>query len=535
VAALQQIKALQSVGQHSHQLQTVQQQHHQRRQSRQLRQISGSYPLGSVDVTGFDDDDALDQASSAAPACSEPEPDTSDEGPLSVTTRIEYTALPHGRIQDVFGLVTVQAKSAPPPPDGGEPERQPMDILGVLDVSGSMQGDKLRQVQDATRFIIEQADPRDRLGLVSFNSTASRVLRLRKMTADGKNDGTVAALRLAAGGGTSIAAGLDMALAVMERRRQRNKVSVILVLTDGQDGSTRSRLPDLVRRAAAANCAVYAFGFGTDHDSALLSELAEQAQTPFTFVEDTEKIREAFAGAVGGMSSIVAQHVELTLTSKAELKAVHTPFPLRQTAHEAVITIPDMFALERRDILVEVSVPAEGDAETQTVLLEASARYNDLRTSRLIQTASVFMEAQRVAEPQPEAEPDEQVSAQRERVEVTRALEEASAASDLGQFDRALHTIDECHGRLKSSGRRTSVSDAMEQELEDARERMRNRAAWEQGGRAELMDAAQMHKMQRCTNTMQVSGRREKSSKSMYCSATQHEWIQKSKASSSRA
>merc|ERR1719476_1013029 len=133
----------------------------------------------------------------------------------------------------------------------------------------------------------------------------------------------------------------------MEARRQRNKVSAILLLTDGVDRSTRGLIPGLLRRAAAANCAVYAFGFGRDHDAALLSQIAEQAQTPFTFVEDTDKIREAFAGTVGGLSSIVAQKVELALKCHVPLKTIHTAFPvMRASSTEATVTIPDMFASE---------------------------------------------------------------------------------------------------------------------------------------------------------------------------------------------
>merc|ERR1712176_1572078 len=98
-----------------------------------------------------------------------------------------------------------------------------------------------------------------------------------------------------------------------------------------------------------------------------------------------------------------------------------------------------------------LSVPAEGDGLGQTVLLEASARYTDLQTDRLVQTPAVVMETQRVGEPQPEAEPDEEVSAQRERVEVTRALQDAAEASDQGQFDQALQVLDLCENRLKSS------------------------------------------------------------------------------------
>merc|ERR1719436_1350918 len=108
-------------------------------------------------------------------------------------------------------------------------------------------GEKIRQVQDATRFIIDQANPKDRVGLVAFNSNATRVLRLRRMNAEGKNDGNVATLRLSAQGGTSIEAGMDMALSIMERRRQRNKVSAILLLTDGRDTSTRDRIAELLR------------------------------------------------------------------------------------------------------------------------------------------------------------------------------------------------------------------------------------------------------------------------------------------------
>merc|ERR1711971_1429304 len=155
--------------------------------------------------------------------------------------------------------------------------------------------------------------------------------------------------------------------------------------------------------------------------------------------------------------------------------------------------------------------------------------YVDLHRNCFAQTPAAVMEAQCVEEPQPEAEPDEEVSAQRERVEVTRALQDAAEASDRGQFDQALQVIDQCDSRMRGSKKKTPISEALEQELLDARNRMRSRSVWEHGGRAEVKDAAQMHKMQRCTNMMQTSGAIQKSSKEMYVSPTQGFWIQKSK------
>merc|ERR1712070_664360 len=377
----------------------------------------------------------------------------------------------------------------------------------------------------------DQADPKDRLSIVAFNSNADRVLRLRKMDAEGKDSASVATLQLNAGGGTSIAAGLSIGLQVMEQRRQRNKVSSILLLTDGQDGSTRQQLPGLIARAQQASCSVYAFGFGRDHDAALLSDLAEQTQTPFTYVEDTDNIREAFAGAVGGLTSIVAQRVQLTISSHVPLKNVHTPFALQRISDtSATVTIPDIFAGERRDVLVEVQVPAGNDTSGQTILLDAHVCYTDLKTGCVVQTTPVTMEASRVDEPQPEAEPDEEVSAQRDRVEVTQALQQATAQSDIGNFTEAQRVLDVTDQRMKCKKVKTKMAEAMCSEIADAKNRTQSRAAWESGGRAEVRDAMQMHTMQRSTNMMVSSSASVmRCSKAMYCNARQESYMKRSK------
>lgn len=484
-------------------------------------------PVESVSKVNLADDDSIDECSQPG---MQPEPEESADGALSVSTRVEYSALPRGSVQDVFGLVTIVASDKPS--EAQEAQRQPMDLVCVLDVSGSMTGQKIRLVQDAARFIVEEADPADRISLVTFNHSATRMLRLRKMGPEGKNEASVATLRLVADGGTSIAAGLDTALQVMEQRRQRNKVSAILLLTDGQDGSTRPQIPSLLARAQRAGCGVYAFGFGSDHDASLLSEIAEQAATPFTFVEDVENIREAFAGAVGGLASVVAQRIELSIRCHVPLKAVHTGFPVqRESDTAATVTIPDIFAGERRDVLVELAVPADGEAD-RTLLFEAAARYVDLNRSGVLQTPQVATTAERCEEPQPEVEPDEEVSAHRERVEVTRALQEAAAHSDAGDFTAARELIGSTENKVKER-KATKMSPALLLELEDACVRMASRAVWEQGGRAEVQDAAQMHKMQRCTNMSKVSakarGSVSKMSKEMYCSSSAQKSIMKAK------
>jgi Mg-chelatase subunit ChlD len=500
---------------------------------------SNSSPLTPIAERSFCDDDVVHDNPEGGSTglfgwlqTAQPEPEVapSADAVVTVSTRVEYSALPRGETKDVFGLISVQAASLPAPEAGQESataqERQPMDLVCVLDVSGSMRGSKIRQVQDAVRCVVEQCTAKDRLSIVSFNHEANRVSRLQRMDTQGKDAANVANLRLNSGGGTSIAAGLSTGIAVMEQRRQRNKVSAVLLLTDGQDRSAQYSMPALLTRASEARCSVYAFGFGEDHDASLLSQLAEQAHTPFTYVEDTEKIQEAFAGAVGGLSSVVAQNIQLTLTGAVNLKTIHTDFAVQRSSDsKVVVTIPDLYAGEKRDVLVEMSVPA-GSEGSELQLLEAQARYTDLQSNSMVQTIPVTMQASCVDEPQPEDEPDQEVTAQRERVEVTRTLKEASMYSDQGNFTQAQQVLQSEGMRMKSKKMKTHMNEALCQELDDARNRMQNSSMWERGGRAEVADACQMHSMQRCTN-LNVSSKTgfQKQSKAMYCNSSSVNWI----------
>jgi len=451
----------------------------------------------------------------------QPEEETVSTGPLSLSTRLEYASLKANEAYNVFSLVSLLAADLPEADEkvGRKEERSPVDITCALDVSGSMNCDnKIQLVKDAVMFIVDQMLPGDRLSIVTFNHEAERRTGLMCMDSAGKEAACEAVQRLSASGGTSIAAGLDCAIANMEQRRQRNPVGAVFLLSDGQDGTTAGQVQELVRRARAAQCSLYAFGFGSDHDAQLLSSFAEAAQTPFTFVEHLDAIRGAFAGALGGLMSIVAQQIELTIAPAGgcTLAAAHTSFSQRRPAGDrgpVIVTIPDAFAGERRDVVVELSVPA---AQDPAILLEASARYFAGRGRISVNIPTVRLEAPRSAEP--DGEPDIEVFAQRQRVEVTGALEEAIAHGEAGHFEEAQKLLSTNAARLRASPVKTPVTEALLGELDDAYQRASSPAAWESGGQAEIADAMNMHKWQRCTNT---AGSATKTSKAMYSTCHQ--------------
>lgn len=107
----------------------------------------------------------------------------------------------------------------------------------MLDLSGSMRGEKLQLVKRAVGFVIDNLGAADRLSVVSFSDSATRVTRLALMSGDGKAAANRAVGSLGASGGTNISAGLLVAGKVLGDRRHRNAVTGIVLLTDGRTGS----------------------------------------------------------------------------------------------------------------------------------------------------------------------------------------------------------------------------------------------------------------------------------------------------------
>ncbi|KAM3262249.1 hypothetical protein ACQJBY_052760 [Aegilops geniculata] len=273
----------------------------------------------------FDDDEQLGPAYGSA--------GTAPTGAVVVKTHSERPAIARDSSSDSF-VVLVHVK-APGITEtivpGGEAPRAPLDLVMVLDVSGSMSGHKLALLKQAMRFVIDNLGPDDRLCVVSFSSEARRVTRLTRMTNAGKALSVSAVESLAARGGSNIAEGLRMAAMVLDERRHRIAVSSVVLLSDGQDTYTSMRRwgpsagqvndydalvpPSFVRTGTDGDwsAAIHTFGFGKDHDAAAMHVIAEATGGTFSFIENEAVIQDAFAQCVGGLLSVVVQEARIAV------------------------------------------------------------------------------------------------------------------------------------------------------------------------------------------------------------------------------
>jgi Mg-chelatase subunit ChlD len=67
-----------------------------------------------------------------------------------------------------------------------EETRPGLDLVCVIDTSGSMSGDKIALVKKTLRFALTKMTEWDRLSLVVFSNTARKLCRLIQCTENGK-------------------------------------------------------------------------------------------------------------------------------------------------------------------------------------------------------------------------------------------------------------------------------------------------------------------------------------------------------------
>lgn len=212
------------------------------------------------------------------------------------------------------------------------------DLVLVLDVSGSMQGDKIKQAQQAAHFVVDQLNPEDRFNLVSF-STGVRLWQssLQPVDQTTLQDAHTWIDRLAATGSTDINRALLEALAQMQRPGVGDRPGYILFLTDGLPTMGETDAQRIIGNALNnkpndSAVRLFNFGIGFDVNTDLLDTLSQELGGRSTYVTPQEAIDEELGNFYVGISTPVLVDLALEFADNLLVDDLY-PYPL-----------PDLFA-----------------------------------------------------------------------------------------------------------------------------------------------------------------------------------------------
>jgi len=232
---------------------------------------------------------------------------------------------------DGFALITLS-------PPAVRPRAVPRDLTFVIDVSGSMSGEKIEQARAAGKQILRTLSPMDRFRLIDFSSDV-RTFRDEFSTATRENLRAAEQYldQLDAQGSTNISGALEEALSSPV---QPGRLAIVLFLTDGQ--------PTVGERDAsviASNVAkergsrrVFTFGVGADLNVSLIEQLALEGRGTASFVRPEESVERAVGIVASRLTSPLVTDVRVHADGVRLLK-MHPSGPVDIFAGEDLVIL----------------------------------------------------------------------------------------------------------------------------------------------------------------------------------------------------
>eukprot|EP00794_Sanderia_malayensis_P010279 gene10279-11335_t len=465
-----------------------------------------------------------------------------EETEITVTCQTEYPQYAYNKAEDIWTLVTLKA-----PCHEDETQRAPIDIVAVIDKSGSMAGQKLTLVKKTLEFFITQLKECDRLAVITYDTHVYVDFGLMAMSKENKARCSAKIQDIRDGSSTNLSGGLLKGLCqIIDRDANKNEVASVLLFTDGLANSGITSAAGIVAamkdpkkfdhvpsgpqqparhqswlqkitgktpekaavdkptaatpgRPAAAS--VYTFGFGNDHDPSMLTAISDAGNGMYYFIENQDKIAESFGHCLGGLLSTVGQSINMDVSIKdgALIKEVHVhrPFEISEDKKSVKVNMGDLQSEEARDVVLKLSIDALPipREETPQPLFDVVANYFNVVTSDVATAVGHLGVVRTTVADHVTDERNVEIYRQKYRIEASAAIAQATDLADKEMYDEAQVCLNQVIDKSDNASQDQYFLGVCE-DLRKCSSNVTSKGAWMKGKKSN-MNMMQMHQQQR--------------------------------------
>ncbi|MGC9346910.1 MAG: VWA domain-containing protein [Anaerolineae bacterium] len=176
--------------------------------------------------------------------------------------------------------------------------KKPVDLVVVMDVSGSMEGEKINSARSSLIEFINLLDDRDRLQIILFSDELITLTPLSRL-GDKREDVLRRVSGVIEGGDTRLYDAIQMAYDELQQEGDRDHIRAIVALTDGNDTASTLGLDALIDSVGDLSeggnaTKVFTIAFGNNADEGILEQIAEVTGAK-QYESDPDTIRSVYA------------------------------------------------------------------------------------------------------------------------------------------------------------------------------------------------------------------------------------------------
>ncbi|MBL8093122.1 MAG: VWA domain-containing protein [Anaerolineales bacterium] len=157
--------------------------------------------------------------------------------------------------------------------------KKPVDLVAVIDISGSMGGDKIAAARTSLSQFIGRLADQDRIQVIAFNDTSVSMGPLAPLV-EVRQDLQRRVGAISESGGTALYDAVGTAVSDLAVNGDPNHIRAIVVLSDGEDTESASSLDQVLAQIGQSgeggdSIKVFTIAFGGDASTDVLTQIAE--------------------------------------------------------------------------------------------------------------------------------------------------------------------------------------------------------------------------------------------------------------------
>ncbi|MBN1947970.1 MAG: VWA domain-containing protein [Bradymonadales bacterium] len=404
------------------------------------------------------------------------------------TNPLDIRLVPHKRIflpEERQAVVMLEVNASP----SANRNRAPVAMALVIDTSGSMDGQKIRDARTAAHALVDRLVLGDMVTVITYSSSASLLLANYVIGSD-RSAAHRAIEQVRATGSTCISCGVERGYNLLgDSSRNFNRRLVLL-----SDGNANVGISDPHGLRALASAALERFGvptstigLGFDYNEDLMVAMANGGAGAYYFLPNSDAIAAVLDREFSQLDTVVASNLVIEVAPAHGVSFGSTEIPgLIRQGDRILINLGQIPAGSQRQILVPIQLP-EGDLGE---VLNLRATYEDASGSSRTLSENTSL-SRSSSSREVEASQDAGVMARMEQVESQRAVQSALETYQRGDRSGAVQQLRETATRLQQ-GSATLAAPTLAAEAADI-QMLTDYLAEDEGVSEERVDGLRRH------------------------------------------
>ncbi|MDM8537511.1 VWA domain-containing protein, partial [Desulfobacterales bacterium HSG17] len=240
-----------------------------------------------------------------------------------------------------------------------------VDMVIVLDRSGSMQGKKIQDAKTSVKNLISQLGTNDRFALVTYSSGVQTHSELMLMTPSNQDFMQQKVNSIHPGGGTNMGAGLQAGINILNNAAKKGNLGRLILISDGlaNEGITNPKaLGNMASSALKNEFAISTVGVGSDFNEQLMTSLADRGTGNYYYLENPNAFAEVFQNEFHKTQTSVATGVkiEIPLNNSISLTGA-SGYPIEIKNNTAVFYPGDLRSGQSRNLFLTFKLPVNSE------------------------------------------------------------------------------------------------------------------------------------------------------------------------------